>query len=59
MKYTTTYNRRQWREQRRQVSCRTGETWEAHVKPRSKEETCRRIEHELSRDPRFKDIEEI
>lgn len=59
MKYPTAYDRRQWRERCRQVSQRTNGSWEVHVKPHSKEETRRRIEHELSRDPRFKDIEEI
>lgn len=56
MKYITAYDRRQWRERRQQVSQRTGGLWDVHVKPRSKAATRRRIEQELSRDPRFKDI---
>lgn len=57
MKYPTAYDRRQWREQRRQVSQRTGGSWDVHVKPCSKEMTRRRIWTELSRDPYFKDEE--
>ena len=57
MKYSTACDRRQWREQRRQVSQRTGGSWDVHVKPRSKEMARRRILAELSRNPYFKDTE--
>lgn len=59
MGYSNGYIKRQQRELRRQVSQRAGGSWDVHVKPRSKESTRRRIEQELSRDPRFKDIQEL